>query len=307
MAKLTRGGFSRRIIVSLPPAILSVALLRFRLLPKGFLARRKNPLAGFRSDQAPVAEQGFTLIEVMIAVALLAFVSIMIAQATTRSFNINLSLGRESTEYSGIILSLRAVESDLTQIYSPTLDTEGPAVAPPATNSPLSQASFWSQPLRADGLRRARLAGTGEKITFINNGARRVEADSPVSDFQKVTWEIERNDTGAYSLYRTVDTDAFSYEENTMQKKPSRVAVLENLSSGKFSYYRRENKTWEEQWDSESSFAKPTNRFPDLIRLKIEVPDPLNNANNQPWELVIRPNMPLNGEQKPLESELMGQ
>ncbi|RZA07135.1 MAG: prepilin-type N-terminal cleavage/methylation domain-containing protein [Proteobacteria bacterium] len=263
---------------------------------------RSLPVANLKRSQG-----GFTLIEVMIAVTLLAFVSIMIAQATTRSFNINITLGRESTEYSGIILSLQAVESDLAQIYSPTMDTEGPAPAAAQTSSSvMSGLSFWSAPLRADGLRRSRLNGTREKITFINNGGRRLEADEPVSDFQQVTWEIERNDSGTYSLYRTVDWDAFRYEENN-NKKPSRVAVLENISSGKFSYYRRENKTWEEVWDSESPYAKAENRFPDMISLKLEVPDPLNNANNQPWEIVVRPNLPLNGEIKPTDAEMMSQ
>lgn len=253
-------------------------------------------------------QKGFTLIEVMIAVALLAFVSIMIAQATTRSFNINLSLGRESTENTAVILSLQAVETDLEQIFSPVMDPTTPTPVGGSGSSALSAPGFWSQPLRADGLRRARFYGTGEKVSFVTNGGRRVEADSAVSDFQKITWEIERNDTGAYSLYRTVDTDAFTYEEGGIsQKKPVRVAVLENLSSGKFSYFRRENKTWEEQWDSESAYAKPETRFPDLIRLKIEVPDAINSAQSRPWEIVVRPNMSLNGEQRPLDSELMGQ
>ena len=34
--------------------------------------------------------------------------------------------------------------------------------------------------------------------------------------------------------------------------------------------------------------------FPELISLKVEVPDPLNPAKQQPWEIIIRPNQTLN-------------
>lgn len=240
-----------------------------------------------------ILQQGFTLIEVMIAILLLALMSIAVYQVTTRSFALNFQLGNESTDYIAIVLSLQNVETDLSQIYNPVLDA--PTTAPKEESNNTSE--FWSQPVRSDGIRRSRLKGTKEKITFITNGNRRVEEDSPQSDFQKVTWEIERNSAGAYSLYRSTDWDAFNYEESTA-RKPTRVALLENLASAKFTYYRLENKTWEEQWDSEGRFVKPEGRYPSLISLKIELPDPMNNANNQSWEVVIRPNMPLNGDVK---------
>jgi type II secretion system protein J len=237
-------------------------------------------------------EKGFTLIEVMIAILLLALMSIAVYQVTTRSFSLNAQLGQESTDYIAIVLSLQNVETDLSQIYTPPLD---PALAPKDPNSQASQ--FWSAPLRSDGMRRSRLQGSKEKITFLSNGNRRVEEDSPQSDFQKVTWEIERNAEGAYSLYRSTDWDAFNVDDG-VAAKPIRVALLENLTSAKFTYYRTENKTWDETWDSEGRFVKPEARFPQLISLKVELPDPMNNANNQTWEVVVRPNFPLNGDSK---------
>lgn len=243
-------------------------------------------------------QRGFTLIEVMVAIALLAFMSIAIYQITSKSFDLNYQLGNESTDYIAIILSLQNVESDLAQIYSPVIE-------PTAKPKPEEQPSgFWSAPVRSDGIRRSRFQGTKERVTFVNNGNRRVEEDTPQSDFQKVTWEIERNSEGAYSLFRTTDWDAFNYEDGTA-RQPNRVALMENLASARFAYYRPENQTWEDQWDSESSFAKPESRFPSLISLKIELPDPMNKATNQQWEVVVRPNMPLNGEPKKTGRELM--
>ncbi len=230
--------------------------------------------------------KGFTLIEVLIAIGLLSLMSIAIFQITARSFDINFKLSSESTDYVSIILSLQTIETDLAQIYNPAFSGGTPKDQQQTTD-------FWSAPLREDGLRRSRVKGNREKITFINNGNRVVEEDSTQSDLQKVTWEIERNNSGAYTLYRSADWDAFHYEDGTA-KKPNRVALLENMVSAKFSYYRKENKTWEDQWDSESPYIHPNSRFPDLVALKIELPDPANTANQQTWEVIVKPNVALN-------------
>lgn len=235
-------------------------------------------------------DSGMTLLEVMIAVALLAFISIAIYQATVRSFTINANLSSESTDYTSIALSLAAIETDISQVYTPLITSEKKAEG--AISNP---GEFWSDPVRPDGMRRTRFKGDKEHLSFVNSGNRRMEQDSPISDFQKISWEVDRNATGAYTLYRTVDSDAFRYEDRA-NKKPPRVALLSNLASAKFSYYRKATKTWEDQWDTEGAFVKPESRYPDLISLKIEAPDPTNNANQQKWEIIVKPNLPLNYE-----------
>jgi type II secretion system protein J len=235
---------------------------------------------------SPRESKGFTLIEVLIAIALLSLMSIAIFQVTTRSFDINFRLGKESTDYISVVLTLQNVESDLSQIFTPVFEPLSKN-SPPQMNTP----EFWSDAVRLDGLRRSRLKGTKEKISFITNGNRRVEENAPQSDFLKVIWEIERNSEGTYTLYRSTDWDAFSVEQT---KKPNRVALLENLTSASFRYYRMENKTWEDQWDTESPYAKDESRFPQLVSLKVELPDPANSSSQQSWEVVIRPNQKLN-------------
>lgn len=237
----------------------------------------------------PKNQRGLTLIEVMIAIALFAFISMAIYQVTTSSFKVNFSLGNESNDYMGIVLSIQALESDLSQIYTPLITSES---KPDGNEQP---SDFWGIQARPDGMRRSRLTGTREKITFVANNNRRVERDSPQSDFLKITWEIEQNKSGAYSLYRTTDWDAFRTEPTTNSRnKPVRVALLENITSAKFSYYRASKKAWEDTWESEGPYVKPEERYPDLISLKFEAPDPTNNAAQQPWEVIVKPNTPLN-------------
>ncbi|MCO5141526.1 MAG: prepilin-type N-terminal cleavage/methylation domain-containing protein [Oligoflexia bacterium] len=238
------------------------------------------------SQQAYNNQKGLTLIEVLVAMALLAFISIAIFQATTRSATVNFQLSKESTDYVALTLGLQTLENDISQIYTPVLDQA-------KVKEGESASAFWSAPVRSDNIRRSRFQGSKEKISFISNGNTNFLEDSPQSDFIKVVWEVERADSGTYSLVRSTDWDAFNLEDNRLEQ-PVKIPVLENLTSAQFSYYRIENKTWEDKWDSEGQFIKDESRFPDLISIKLEAPDPKNSAVQQKWELKIRPNMALN-------------
>lgn len=242
------------------------------------------------SSQRRKIQAGMTLIEVMIAVALLAFVAIFIYTATSRSFDVNRRLSAESNDYMNLAVAMQAFEKDVSQIYSPIVPLK--KNAPPVTGNP---PFFWSLPLRPDGLRRSRLTGARERITFLSSGNRRITQDAAESDFLKITWEIEKNSNNLYTLYRNADADAFNVNDSGgFETKNTRVAVLENLSSGRFSFYRASVDAWEDTWDSENQYAKPESRFPNLISLKIEVPDPLNPARSIPWETIGKPVLTLN-------------
>ena len=233
--------------------------------------------------------KGFTLIEVLISITLLAFISILIYNATTRGYDVNRKLGIESSEFTNLIVSMQNLEKDIAQIYSPIL----PVDKSMENSAAITVTGFWSKPIRSDGIRRSRFIGTREKITFINNANHRLQTNSPESDLLKVTWEIIHNKNNNFSLVRSTDTDVFVYDEISEQKvKP--VPLLDNLSSAKFSFYRKDQDKWEDAWDSEASYIKPENRFPELISLKIETPDPVNLAAVIPWEGIFRTNLALN-------------
>lgn len=236
---------------------------------------------------SPSKEAGFTLLEVLVAIGLLAFLSLGIYQVTTSVWSTNSRLSAEGADSTAIILALQSVRTDLSSIYTPFL-----GAIPPKPDVNLDS-TFWSPPVRSDGMRRSRFKGEAQKVSFIANNHRRVEADAPESDFQKITLEVERDKNGTYTLYRSIDWDAFRYEDDRT-KKPERVPLIENLSSAKFTFYRISDKTYQDSWDSEGIYTKEENRFPNLIKLKIEAPDPTNNANPLAWEIVVRPNLNLN-------------
>lgn len=251
---------------------------------------------------------GFSLLEIMVAITILAFISFAVSQATIRTFKVNDGLNDEYDRTMNMNLSLEVFERDYQHLYSPKYQTKKnndeandiPAAARPVAIQS-EPAYFWSAPVRPDGLRRSRLQGSATKISFITNGHQRFMKDAIESDMLAVVWEIipDPDKQGTFQLIRSATTNAFIYESNLLEDdigKPT--VVLSNIANGKFEYYREDNKTWEAQWDSESSYLKDSNRFPDLVAIRLELPDPVEEALLIPWEGVFKSNIILNTKEE---------
>lgn len=234
-------------------------------------------------------DSGLTLIEVLVATALLAMASFMIYSVVIGSFDTNRKLGIESDTYLGLSVSMQALDRDIAQIYSPVIG----ATTPPPDLSPQA---FWSVPLRPDGLRRTRFVGTREKISFIATSNRRLQTDARESDLIKVVWEIVRNKDNTYALTRHADVNVFDYEdESPSDRETTRLTVLDNLSTAKFTFLKNGKETFEESWDSEAPSTEDSSRFPVLIALDITYPNPENTAVPMAWRSEFAPMFDLNG------------
>lgn len=241
----------------------------------------------------PQQSKGFTLIEVMIVMALLAFLSILVYHATVSSFSVNNKLSSESTDLMGMAVTLQALDDDLAQIYTPIF--EDPTTAPVGGGDQTPK-TFWSTNIRPDGLRRARFVGNKEKISFVANNNIRIQRGTPESDFQLIVWQVSQNKSGTYQLKRfSENKKVFDYDMQEVDTtKPGSYVVVDNLSSAQFSFYRKEGDKWEDSWDSEGASVKSGARYPEMISVKLEGPDPTNPAKQIEWKGVFRPNLKIN-------------
>src|SRR3954467_2214180 len=89
------------------------------------------------------APAGFTLLEVLIVMAILAFISLGIYRATTETFRLRDSIAAEGDFYNNIRLAMTLLNRDVATMYSPTilLNTPSPSASPgaPGAPSPASQ------------------------------------------------------------------------------------------------------------------------------------------------------------------------
>lgn len=239
-------------------------------------------------DSSNTSQKAFTLIEVLVATAILAMASIGIYYVILSSFDINRKITAETDMMLSISIAMDSMDRDVSQIFSPILGK----TTPPVDNTP---AEFWSAPQRKDGLRRSRFVGTREKISFISNSNRRLLMDAKESTLQRVIYEIEQDKDGKYRIMKSVDFNVFDYEQqlksvNDLKKFP----IIENLRNASFQFYRADKEQWETSWDSEARFATDESRFPSLVAIEFEVIDPDNEKNVRKWRSEFAPILSLN-------------
>ena len=241
-----------------------------------------NSKQQFKTDQA------FTLIEVLVATAILAFSSMLTYQVMINSFDVNQKLSYESGTMLSIAIATDTLDRDISQLYSPLLGK----VDPPKNNI---ASEFWSPPQRRDGLRRTRFQGSKEKISFVSASNRRIQKNSALFELHKVTWEIIRQKDGGLEVKRLSDTNVFDYDdEANVNKEAQNFTILENLKTAEFSFYNLEREKWETRWDSEGNRVEEKSRFPSIVRIKFSIENPDNEKDILEWESKFVPILPLN-------------
>lgn len=173
-------------------------------------------------------QEGFTLIEVMIAIVLLVMISLAIYQATTQTYKYRAQIINEGDFYSGIRLALGLMDRDIAALFSPVnfnpntkpraADPSTPEAAvdqiqqglrtPPGnvrnpeeaekfnllSRSDLGKTSdFWLPATDLTAIRPSRFVGTDTKISFVSASHVRLYKDSKESEYAKITYELRED------------------------------------------------------------------------------------------------------------------
>ncbi len=244
---------------------------------------------------------GFTLLEVLIAMVILVFISVATYQTIIETYKLRESLSTEGNFYNGIRLSTTILQRDISLIYSPLISMpaqKNNTNGPPQTTSPTDDAgqssTFWSPAVSDIGVRPSHFIGTENKLSFIALSHIRIYKDSPESEFAKITYEIKNDpqNSGTVMLVKTESPNAFTGDD--VQDTFSRsYEILHGIKKLTYTYYKRDGDTWKilRSWDSERE--EPKNTFPDMIELKLEVVGPQKQSFEGNFK--FRPEIPFNG------------
>jgi len=266
---------------------------------------------------------GFTLIEVMITMAILAFISLGIFQAVTSSFKIRDELSQEADFYTGIRLAMGIMNKDISMIYSPTLllntqpqtspsgTPQNPSGAPQFDESQIAASTaadlsrsftFWSAAADKSGLRPSRFVGTDAKMTFISATHFRVYKDSPESEFAKITYDFEPDSEPPINGFKVADsnilvkqTSANVFDNDDLRDRETthKYTLIRGITSFKFSYYKWVDNSFTAYttWDSDKDDFKW--QIPDMIRVDIEIKGPTGLSYTGFYE--FKPELPFHG------------
>lgn len=281
-----------------------------------------------RPSSAPRASgpPGFTLLEVLIAMAIMVFIALAIFNATTETFKLRDSLSTEGNFYNGIRMATTVMWRDISLIYSPTgslaqasntatgagtgaIDPQTgqpiPAAGVLPQNDPVYQADgelgqlfpFWEPAIDKGGMRPSRFVGTETKLTFLSLSHVRIYKDSNETEFAKITYELRKEDSKAdfpdgFILVKIESPNAFALDErhDTMERT---FEVLHGVKSLVYTYQQRDGNGWKtfKNWDSDHQDTK--NLIPDIIELKLDVYGPKKQIFEGRYK--FRPEIPYNG------------
>lgn len=262
------------------------------------------------------SEAGFTLLEVLISIIVLSFISLGIYQATSETYKLREELLNESDFYNTIRLTMSILQRDITLMYSPIVllpaASPSPTLAggfqqvpsPNARPSPsflqtdpdLAQESdYWGPALDKTGIRPSRFVGSDKKISFISSSHIRLYKDTPESEFAKVSYELvtDEFDPNALMLVKTESIDVFQMEDRKDVSKRS-YPLMHGIKTLKFRFYNKnkDNGTWEPSWDSVDS-DEDRNIYPDIVEVNFEVYGPTKLYFNGIYD--FKPELPFNG------------
>ena len=259
------------------------------------------------------SQSGFSLIEVLIAMAVLVFISLGLAQTITSTFKLRDSIMNEGDFYNGIRLALEIVQRDVSLLYSPVvmipkkeqkLDANGLPMPPDAAEQKDLQtllatdhgqtSAFWAPATDRTGIRPSRFVGTDSKMTFIAISNIRIYRDSVESDFSKVTYELlpdKFDSEGGRVLTKTESPNAFDDDERRDKEFQRVFPLLRGISKLQYRYYKKDKNQWYSSWDSDKEDFR--NVYPDIIEVTVDVRGPFRL--NFEGRYRFRPEVPLRG------------
>lgn len=191
------------------------------------------------------APRGFTLVELMIAVAITAFIGAVIAgsyQQVDRAASI---VRDQSERASAVRLSLARLTRELSMAY---------------LSEHYDRARFRDRPTL--------FVGRGDELLFTTMAHVRRYQDTAESDQVVVEYLVERDpDTGEEALFRRVKT----HLDDEPDRGGAKDLVADHVSKVTFQYWDRVRKEWSREWSTRSS--ERMNELPTRVRIELEVKD----------------------------------
>lgn len=200
------------------------------------------------------AERGFTLIEIMLAVVILAIMSALVWESFGRLLDVTHQLEADDEYWQGVRVAMNRIAREVSEAfisddYDPTRYR---------TDDPSGRPTFF---LIDDG-------GDQDKLAFTAFVNRRLFLDEKASDQAIVEYSLDRDEDGQTDLYRRqkniIDED--------WDRGGEKDVLLENVSKFDVEWWDPDEQQWETDWDTHRS--EQHDRIPSRIKITITSTDP---------------------------------
>jgi len=224
--------------------------------------RRRRPRVG-----------GFTLIEVMLAVVIVAIMSALIWASFGRTLRVTKQLDTDTEWWQGVRVAMDRITREVSSAF---ISSDYDTTRYP-DDDPANRPTFFLIDDQGD---QDRLAFTG----FVN---RRLFLDEKSSDQAIVDYTVGTDDDGHTDLFRRQK----SVIDGEWQRGGDKEVLLENVTAFNVQWWNPDDKSWQDGWDTHDSDQH--DRIPSRIRITIKCTDPDGHDHTFVTESRVKLTQPL--------------
>lgn len=194
------------------------------------------------------AGRGFTLIEVMIAMAILAVMAVLLYTSMSQTLNSKDDVEKKDELNHSAILTLNKMSLDLQMAFL----LNGPEF------------------LGSDGKVKTAFIGKEDKVDFSSLSHTRYFKDSKEADYAEIGYfmEDDKEEPGKKLLMRRES----KWIDDKPQEGGKAEAMVEGVKEFQLEYYDPTKKEWQKAWDSTQ--VDVANRLPRAVKIELKVQDP---------------------------------
>lgn len=231
---------------------------------------------------------GFTLIEVVLAVSILASLSILVATSTSRALKAKKKIQTEVTDVSSLRDTMKVIRADIHQAYN-HVDFEKEindlVAKPKAGGSAAAGANAGQTPpapprenKREDP--RTEFWGTENKLNFVTMNNGRMTANELQADFVEVGYELRscqnlsKSEQNSQCLFRRIQ----QVLDKDIEKGGLDTVILENVTEFNLRYLVENKEDWVKEWKSsggltnaQSTTNSPRAIYPDAVEVTLAI------------------------------------
>lgn len=198
------------------------------------------------------SRRGLTLIEVALAVTILAIMGTLTWGTIARSFDIYEAVNETDARYHNVRTALNRISRDVSMAF-----------IAPVQRGVTDEDDQWKTIFKGED------TSPFHKLTFTSFSHRVLREDAKESDQSEVSYfgEADEDNPGQINLVRREDPRLDSEPE-----EGGRVYILaENIKDFQVRYFDDKDDDWTDEWDTErSEFAR---RLPTILELKLTIED----------------------------------
>ncbi|KYG64887.1 general secretion pathway protein GspJ [Bdellovibrio bacteriovorus] len=256
-------------------------------------------------------KNGFTLIELMIALAILATLTVLTSQAISQAVKAKIKLQDQLDDVSRMRDAVRLIEKDLNLAYhyrdveKEIQDLINKANAPPQIpGAPPQQPPVQPQTAtRREVPRRdpeTHFIGTTDSVNFVTMNNARAVRNTQAADFIEVGYSLRecrnlRSDTSSKCIWRR----STPFVDLDVTKGGDEVVLMENVTEFKLRYIGKGKQDWVTDWRTDAQGdASTKGKFPQAVELSVTMDKKVQGRSKKySMQLIIPIHFPNNPDE----------